>query len=237
MMTMVALATWLGGCAADGPGEFAVPPERYAAAINATRDVLREYRFEIDRVDASMGVVTTRPKSTDGLFTPWDTEQSTFSQEWEDTLNDQRRRVEVRFSREGDAQVLADRKRGDPLPASLLDEPGATTARVTVIVERLQRPGWRPATESVRLSTYTSDPALAEEGLEPVYAIRLSDDPPLAARLAREIQKRMESAPLAGEAPTVQDAPPPQSAPVEPPRAAEPNSEVSEPISPKSGEE
>lgn len=184
----------LAGCAKEGPTEFAVSAAEYPAAFAAAREVLREHRFELDRVDARSGVIASRPAVTDGLFSPWDRQQSTAAQEWEDTVNYQRRRVNVRFVRtEGTPAVDRATVRAEGLPPDLLEEPGPLTARVEVVVERLQRPGWRPATQSVRMTSFTSDPALAARGMEPVYAVRLSDDPLLAARLVRAIQAQMRT--------------------------------------------
>ena len=62
----------LSGCATSRPAEFATAPGGYAAAFDAAREVLREFRFELERVDARSGIITTRPKATAGLATLWD---------------------------------------------------------------------------------------------------------------------------------------------------------------------
>ena len=75
----VLCAALLGGCAGSGPrsAEFQVSPGQYARAFDEARDVLTGYRFELDRVDAAGGVIATAPKTTAGLATPWDSEQTT----------------------------------------------------------------------------------------------------------------------------------------------------------------
>lgn len=91
-------AAGLSGCAAGGDSnEVLLDSSRYARAFEATKRVLRDERFTIDRVDARAGVITTRPKSSGGLLTAWDGEQSDFGDELEDAANFQQRRVRVVF--------------------------------------------------------------------------------------------------------------------------------------------
>lgn len=192
----------LGGCAGSGRPEFRVAADDYALTFEAARDVLADYRFTLSRVDARAGVITTTAKTTGGLFTPWDTEQSKFSQEWEDTLNKQQRRVEITFTPASaaptdpaaEAGVLADARRNEiaiggarPLASDLVEAPQETVARVVVVVERIHTYGVRPNTRSVYLTTGTTDPTLPFPGS---FEEAISDDPPLAERLARKIEQR-----------------------------------------------
>ncbi|MFN9971625.1 MAG: hypothetical protein ACK58T_17225 [Phycisphaerae bacterium] len=192
----------LGGCSSSGRPEFRVASDDYAFTFEAARDVLADYRFTLSRVDARSGVITTTAKTTGGLFTPWDTEQSKFSQEWEDTLNKQQRRVEITFTPAAtasadpaaDAGVIADARRNEiaisgarPLAADLIESPQETVARVVVVVERIHTYGVRPNTRSVYLTTGTTDPTLPFPGS---FEEAISDDPPLAERLARKIEQR-----------------------------------------------
>lgn len=192
----------LGGCAGSNRPEFRVAASDYAITFEAARDVLADYRFTLSRVDARAGVITTTPKTTGGLFTPWDTEQSKLSQEWEDTLNKQQRRVEITFTPAAaapadpaaEAGVIADARRNEiaigsarPLAGDLIETPQETVARVVVVVERIHTYGVRPNTRSVYLTTGTSDPTLPFPGS---FEEAISDDPPLADRLARKIEQR-----------------------------------------------
>ena len=145
-----------------------------ALVIDAAREVLMEYRFALDRVDARRGVVTTHPKRTAGLATPWDREQSGLDQEWEDLFNEQRRVVRVEFDRDPDS--------GD----------GAITgARVQVEILRTRRPGWRVEAESVRLSSHArlrdADGELEPASQREVIGL----DSQLAHRIAQAITQRV----------------------------------------------
>lgn len=177
-----------GGCAShtsrDGGAQAATeaqstrldvsgaPPE---AVFDAVRETLVEYRFALDRVDAYRGVITTRPKRTVGLASPWDREQSGLDQEWEDLLNEQRRIVRVEFDREPDASDYS-------------------SLSVSVELVRAHRPGWRLESESIRLSTHAR--TRNDEGeLEPVsFDEVVGMDTRLAARLVEEIDARLSAA-------------------------------------------
>lgn len=173
-----------GGCAnTDGPGGFTVPDGGYAAAFDAARTSLIDRRFDLERVDARAGVITTKTKSTAGLATPWDTEQSSLDQEVEDLLNGQQRRVRITF------EPLA--TEGGFLPSEDIREfKGPLSARVEVVIERIHRSGWQIQTTAVRFSDLTRDPELSDRGMWPTYAVPFSQDPKLASRIAIEIEKK-----------------------------------------------
>ena len=166
----------LAGCSMQIPRDAGVDAvalgesELYVNVFDATREVLMDYRFAIDRVDARGGVITTHPKRSAGLATLWDKEQSSLAQEWEDLINEQRRVVRVEFDREED---------------------GTAQARVSVEVLRTHRPNWRVQSESVRLSTHARYRS-AEGKLEPgSYLEPVGLDTALAERLASAIDERL----------------------------------------------
>lgn len=159
----------LVGCAARGTGEFPVPAGRYNDAFVAARTVLRDSGFDIERVDARAGVITTLPKPSAGWATPWDTEQSTAAQETSDLFNRQRREVRIAF---------------EPAPAE--GEP--VSGVVTVTVSRVQSPGVRPNSRSIQLTTISRDPALSDRGVWIGYAVAVTRDSDLEARLARKVE-------------------------------------------------
>lgn len=182
----------LAGCAAPRlrSPEFHVAPGQYAAAFEAARDTLVAARFEIERVDAAGGVITTNAKTTAGLATPWDTEQSTLTQEWEDFVNDQQRRVRITFEPRTPPA-------GDG-PIDLRTVDGPMIGRIEVVVDRIRRPNWRLEPTSMRFSSFAQDPALAGRGMAPRYEVPFTQDPLLAARFAEQIRTRLGEAP-AGE--------------------------------------
>ncbi len=171
----------LGGCAStpDEPAEFVIEPGGYGAAFAAAKEALIDARFELDRVDALAGVITTHPKPTSGFATPWDGEQSDLSQEWEDLINRQLRRVRVTF--DSDAPPSADRR----------EAAGPMTGRVEVTIDRLRRPGWRIESSSIRFSSFAYDPDLAGRQMWPNYKVAYSQDSELARRLASDVRSRI----------------------------------------------
>jgi len=165
------------GCAsAPGSAAFEVADERYASVFDATRLELTRMGFELERIDAQAGVIETRPKQTAGLATPWDTEQTTLGQEWEDFTNDQRRVVRVTFDHAADAAA------GEPV--------GGREVRVEVTLYRLRVPGRRIETEAVRLSSRSIDEQELESGRAGLYLTPIGRDTRLEARLASRIEKR-----------------------------------------------
>ena len=95
---LVALMTV--GCQSPptGPTSLRIAPGSYSATFQAVKDELRSSGFELDRIDARAGVITTRPRASAGLATPWITDESTIEQEFEGALNRQQRTVTVRFA-------------------------------------------------------------------------------------------------------------------------------------------
>lgn len=172
----------LSGCGASSPSHtFEVQAGAYSSAFDATRAVLREGRFPLDRVDADEGVITTQPKQTSGVATPWDSEQTSISQELEDTVHAQQRRVRVTFVPQPDS--------AGPLSAV------SCTGRVEVVLERVQLVGWQPSSKAILQSGFTTDPVAQASGRSARYEVPIARDDALAARIADRIRTRLASAP------------------------------------------
>lgn len=216
------LAAGLGGCGvASEPRTFAVAPGGYVGAFDAARVELLNAGFTLERVDAARGVLSTTTKTTAGLATPWDGEQETVGQEWQDFVNRQARVIRVTFGppatlesagtleQEVSGQIEAATAAGDagaaragapsvpaPVPAAAEGDlrlaTGPLAGRVEVVLLRQHRPGYRAETESARLGSTWRDPLLAERGLGGAPFIALRRDDPLAAALTRRVVKRME---------------------------------------------
>lgn len=180
---LAALVVGLGGCAAQGPAFVDVPAAAYSRAFEATRRVLVESSFELDRVDARAGVITTRARPGAGLLTPWDSTPTTVSQRVEDTLNAQRRSVRVYFEPAG---ATAD---------DLRESQPSVRARFEVAVHRFHRPGWELDATAVRSSGVSSSRRDRERGLQGGFETTLTLDPELAARLARRTESELARVP------------------------------------------
>jgi len=157
----------------------------YTNAFDAVREELRWMGFELERIDARAGVIETRPKPTAGLATPWDTEQSTPGQEWDDFVNDHRRIVRVTFTPTG-----ADSGEADAVPSDTDTQLG-----VEVTIYRLRAPGSRIETESVSLNSVAVDVLAQERGLAGRYLTPIGRDPRLEARLSERLRARLDKAP------------------------------------------
>jgi len=196
----------LGGCAWLGlefsepaapvpPSEpvtsLVAPPGAYADAFDAVRDALRDRRFVVDRLDGANGVVTTAPKESAGLATPWDMEQTSLREEWQEFVNYEHRVVRVTFHAMDGERVIPESDDPTEPMLDLRRHEGPVRMDVAVIVERNHRPGWRLEPNGARLSSFTSDPALQRRGLEPRYATPYRRDDWLAQRLVRDIGERV----------------------------------------------
>ncbi len=170
LLGLLAAALVFGGCQASGEARFEIAPGAFETAFDASRQALREYQFELERVDATEGVITTAPKASAGIATPWHREQSTLGQEFNDLLNQHERAIRIEFV---------------PVPA---DASQASSGVIRATVFRLQSPGVRPASRAIGSTTTTLDPKLTERGIWAGQLVPSGEDPDLAVRLARRIE-------------------------------------------------
>ena len=197
-----------------GPeSRLVIPADRYEAAFDETRELLVSRGFTLDRVDARRGVISTAPIQSAGAFTPFDLRQSSFRQELDDTLNQQRRSVRVEF-----APVVPEpvepridppapaRPTGDASPidvsvgAGLGDgdvgdgdaAPGrALLARFSVIVERRTSSDLVVEPETVRMLSRPQDRKLADRRIRPIDYAPAREDRAYAGRLAAALAERL----------------------------------------------
>lgn len=171
LIPLLAACLLLGACASVPPGaraDHAMDPGDYPGLFDAARETLAEHRFTLDRVDAARGVITTAPKRTAGLASPWDREQTTLSQRVEDLAHQHERIARVTFE-----------------PA---DNP--TRVDVEVVVQRVRRPHWRVESDAIRLSTHARDPIALRAGQGAEQREPIAEDRDLAARIMHRILER-----------------------------------------------
>lgn len=215
--------TW--GCASPRvTGPVAIAPEQYGATFDAARDVLRERRFDLARVDSTSGVLTTMPSVSAGLFTPWSRDQQTLDDELDDTLNRQQRTVRIDFE---PLDPPAEGGGAAGTPRDLVAHPVPTRLEVRVTVERRHRAGQQPQPASITMNSRWYDPALDRRGLRE-YNVSVRRDEALEHVLLDEILERagvpvvpVETAPepskaSPGEAATHSDGPAPAAEPSRP---------------------
>lgn len=173
-----------GGCAS--PTLTRVPVGDYHEAFRATTDVLREFGFELDRVDAERGVVTTRPRASAGWATPWLDHARGVGGATRGLLQHERRVATVRFDRASGPPL-------DELDGRTEADVGPLAAVVEVRLQRISRPRRTADPTSIRFATQVGDPALAARGLQPRVVADVGADPALAARLAEAILERADT--------------------------------------------
>lgn len=183
----------LGGCAGvpDGPSSFDVSPGAYAQTFEAVKAALIDAQFNLDRVDARAGVISTHPRRSVGLVRPWDTQQSTPGQEFEELLHAQQRVVRVTIGpvpAEEDEQGTQAAPPAPPTDLRSLD--GQLLGSVRVLVVRQHRPGWRADPSGVTLAGVSQNMLLVERGLWPSYSVTIRRDVALERRIAESIRRR-----------------------------------------------
>ena len=171
------------GCRnAQGPDVYggttsaAVPT--YAEAFAHGKDVLRDLGFELDRIDARAGVITTRPRVGSGLATPWVESESPLN----DLAHRNRRRATLVFS-PSDA----------PESEDLRLYAGGVDVECRIEVERVYTPGRRPSPTSVRLGGTWRDRDIPLAGERVRYASFIDTDEELAQRAIEMLLERLTS--------------------------------------------
>ncbi|MEQ8317556.1 MAG: hypothetical protein RIE77_03185 [Phycisphaerales bacterium] len=199
VLTILLLACCLAGCATrqastqPAAATFVVQAQDYGGAFKAAKGVLLDRHFELERVDARAGIIVTRPRSGAGLLTPWTLGPG--SRPVEDTINAQRRVVEVRF----EPAEETDRPPGGvpdalaspqpPLPPS--QAAGAIVVSVRVLIERRVAPTRRLDASAIRIVSTPFDPRLSRRGLPMTYYAPRDLDADASAALARSVQRRL----------------------------------------------
>jgi hypothetical protein len=206
----------------DLPDVAAVPvaADQYERTFNAARQVLRDRGFLLERVDAGAGVITTQPKTTAGIVTPWDREQQTFAQELEDLIERQQRVVRITFDAPGQEMQADVAPSTIETPATVAASvASARTMHVQVTVQRVQIPGRKIEPEAISQTSYYWDPVLGDRGMQPSYAVAYKADRLLAERLAGLIA---EAASTTAQTPPMSEPVKADGAPTGEPAAAEP---------------
>lgn len=221
VLAAAALSPALVGCqVAPRSDRFQAPAGGYEQAFDAVKDVLREHRFELERVDARRGVITTRPRASSGWATPWIRHASDAELATRGLLQRERRTVRVTFDAVAAAAPAVRPQAPTPTPTPALADPlldqadpadrvsprpptgdadlrahaGPIEARVEVFIERVYSPNRRLESTSVRLTSEASDPRDAAAGRSAERLAPAGRDEALAGRLAREAAARAAGA-------------------------------------------
>ncbi len=191
------------GCA-SGPvvsgegGRFETKPGRYAQAFDIARDELAGMGFTIDRVDAYAGVISTKPKSSGGLATPWDREQASLKSEVADLFHPQQRLVRISFVPASgidriptDEPVTQITGEGAPISIAEASQSEPVVGLVEVMIERVYKPYKRVSRVHVLSTNHTRDPTLRARGMERSFTVITQRDHALEEKLASRIASRL----------------------------------------------
>jgi hypothetical protein len=107
LLAMLAAAVLGGGCGmrpGGGPGVRLTEDRDFNAVWDAAEEVLREYRFRIDRTDKRAGVMTTFPLLTRHWFEAWRKDAVTSDDKLESTLHSIYRQASVKVRQRAPAK-------------------------------------------------------------------------------------------------------------------------------------
>lgn len=174
----------IGGCAdqQQSSATFRIPAAEYALYFEGAKQVLRDHQFDLERVDARAGILTSSPASSAGWATPWIDHAQSASASNADLIQRRRRIATVRFSPVGDETNRANAV--DPVGQDLRDFEGTIEVSVSVLIEQVYRPGRRLSPASIRLTTFTDDPRENLTGPQQLVTRIVGSDPKLASRLS-----------------------------------------------------
>lgn len=205
LILLLSLACLLTGCASRSPnasgigGRFVTEPGAYAAAFDIARDELAGMGFAINRVDAYSGVISTRPKASGGLATPWDREQASFQSEIADLMHPQQRLVRISFIPESavsriptDEPVTQITGEGAPISIEETSRTEPIVGVIEVVIERVYRPYTRVSRVNVLSTSQTRDPSLQRRGMERSFTVVTQRDHALEDKLASRIASRLQ---------------------------------------------
>lgn len=183
------LGLMLGGCAKEAPtpASFRITSAEYSAYFDAAREALRDHRFDLDRVDARSGVITSQPVAAAGWATPWIDHASTSGQATNDLIHRNRRLATVRFSPVTAATDVA--RPIDPVSEDLRAFEGTIEVSVSVVLEEVYRAGRRVSPTSIRLTSFSEDPRSEAIGGQRLRSRTVGSDGALGARLADQIRQ------------------------------------------------
>lgn len=178
-------------------GRFVVEPGAYESAFDASRDKLAGLGFDLERIDASAGVITTKPLASSGFGTPWDLQQMSMKSELADLAHAQQRSVRISFTPESEVDRLPSDEAGLQIGGGVLGAPIAERSQterlvgeVEVTIERLYQPYWRLSGVSVNHSSRAQDPTLRSRGMSRGFSVVTKRD----SALERELASRIGSA-------------------------------------------
>ncbi|HYE18493.1 MAG TPA: hypothetical protein VEA69_08615 [Tepidisphaeraceae bacterium] len=190
------------------PSPVQVRATDFEAAVDAAKDVIRNYLFEVDRVDYRAGLVTSRPLVSKQVFEVWRPDTGTVGQALDNTLATIRRTIHVDIDRNPDQTFTLN-------PKVLVERLSLQERRLTDVVQYRQAftgPVGSRGTASRAQFARDADEETDASLLPVRYWYATGRDTPMESEVAAKLRDRLsETGPTAGAAggtPDTQSPPP-----------------------------
>lgn len=169
----------------DTRNRLDVTTDSFDRVFLASVDVLRDWRFVVNRKDRRQGIVSAAPRTAAAAFEPWQPDAFRSDRTWDSTVNYQRRRVRIEIAPTDPATVVE--SNGGPVSAYQLN--------VVCELDRRYYPPQQLTTAAVTKIQFTNSrtvrkPVRTEAGVQEAYWQPVGRDGGFERALAAAIMRR-----------------------------------------------
>lgn len=162
-----------------------VSTDSFDRVFLASIDVLRDWRYVVNRKDRRQGIVSAAPRIASSVAEPWQPDATRSDRAWESTINFQRRRIRIEIAPTDPATVVE--SNGGPVSAYQLN--------VVCELDRRYYPPQQLTSAAVTKIRFTNSrsvrkPIRTEAGVEEAYWAPAGRDHAFERELANAIIQR-----------------------------------------------
>ena len=205
---LILITTTQLGCASKNQiADLTLNSNNYNQTFDSTKNTLRNAGYQLDRVDRRFGIITSQPVVAGSILEPWRDITATPEQALDSTLNFEHRIIRIAFIPASGTSASTQSTNTSPPQNPALAQIQPTTAQantdlstytgtirldVQAIIERAHQPGRQIESTSLRRSSYTIDPSLAERGIPRKFWEVVARDPYQEQYLMKKIVKQSQ---------------------------------------------
>lgn len=201
---LIVITTQIGCTSRNQISDLRLDSDEYNQVFDSTKDALRSAGYVLDRVDRRFGIITSQPRSAGSILEPWRDITATPAQALDASFNYEHRILRISFIPASGTTPTPRSHPDTPAPIAQIEpQPQTTTTDITsykgtlridvqAIIERAHHPGRRIETTSLRKSSYTIDPSLAQRGIPAKFWEVVARDPYQEQDIMKRIVKRSQ---------------------------------------------